>query len=140
MVSTPVYVQFKTPKIAVSDTGFYSYDQNKKELVVLNAGNGVFKLELGNYACINSECASKADFIHEIFSTSMPTNLIDDILDRRPLKIDSEIKSKNTTKDGFEERFSSSDFDIIYTVSKDSSCFVDKKNKIFIKITEISEK
>jgi hypothetical protein len=135
--SKPVYIQIKSPQISISDAGFLNKLDSKKELMVFDAGNVVFKLTLNHLACLNLDCTTRADILSRLSLSVLPDTLLDDLLDSKPLKIKAKNCDKKATKDGFEERYKSEQFDIIYIVEKESTTFIDRKNKIFIKISEI---
>jgi len=116
---------------------FYARNNDTKELVVYGVGEPVFKLTVGKQLCLNDKCTQKADFIASYMSQRLPENILDEILEARPIVIaDSQIVK---TSDGFEQYAQSDDYDIVYVVNKNGITFIEKRNKIIIKIKENEE-
>ncbi len=138
-VSKPIYLQIKSPNISLSDAGFLTNTDSKKELVVFEAGNAIFKLSLNHLACLNSECGTRGQMLDRLAIKGMPDTLLDDLLDSKPLAITSAKCNKNEKQGGFEQSCKNDNFDIVYTLENGNISFADKLNRIIIKITEIEQ-
>lgn len=98
------------------------------------AGHAVQKIEINHLICIDEGCMSKRSFNEEYLFKTYPEEILQNIL------LGLEIydgKNRVKTDDGFEQRISTKDIDIVYSVTVSKIAFKDKKNKIIFKIKDI---
>ena len=131
--TTPVYLTFNTPKIKISDQGFLKEGFGYKKIIIYKAGIKPFEIVLKNSSvCFNNKCMDKKRFIKDI-DKNYPLDLLDDILNHKPLYFLGKILKK---KDGFiqkNDRF-------LYIVKKNSVLFKDRKKRAVIMLKYLKKK
>ncbi|MDQ7060232.1 MAG: hypothetical protein Q9M43_03575 [Sulfurimonas sp.] len=124
----------KSPKIKFADIGYLRNTGDAIELELFIAGNPVQKIEINTLICVSAGCTTKSAFNEEYLHFSYPDSLLQNILLGQVIY---DGKNKQITDDGFEQRITNRDVDIIYKVTNKSIFFKDKKNKIIFKIKDI---
>jgi hypothetical protein len=128
--TVPVYTVINTSYIKVSDQGFLEKGINYKKLVIYKDANVPVEINLNNNTiCLNKKCYSKYLFIKKL-SPDYPKNLLDLIIDKKPIKNLGKITK---IKDGFFQKNSR----FFYLVKKNRVLFKDKLKKIVIMIKEL---
>jgi len=127
----PVYVVINTPFLKVSDQGFLKKGFSYKKLIIYKDANVPVEVSVyKNSICLNKKCIPKKIFIKKL-SPDYPISLIDDILEKKPIKnLGKIIKLKNALLQK-NKRF-------YYLITKKKVLFKDKKKKILIMLKEIN--
>jgi len=122
-VSKTVFVSINAHKIKFADMGFLDEFENKKSLEVYALGSPVFKISFDDFVCIDSGCMEKAEFVKEYISKALYGDLMNDVLSKKPLKVESTIiKSEN----GFIQEIKTDDYDILYRTDEREIYFYEK--------------
>jgi hypothetical protein len=128
----PIYAVIKSDYVKIADQGFLKEGFGYKEIVIYKAGIRPVSMEIKNsVVCLNGKCMDKEKFIKNI-DKSYPVNLLDNILEKKPLDFLGKITK---TKYGFiqkSERF-------FYRVSKNSVLFKDRYEHILIMIKYLKD-
>ena len=128
--TTPIYAVIKTPEIKVADQGFLKEGFGYKQIIIYKAANAPIKITVKNsQICLNGRCMDKENFIKSL-SRDYPVNLIDSILEKKPVDFLGKIIKE---KDSFYQKTNR----FYYRVSKKSVLFKDKKKKIIIMIKDL---
>lgn len=123
----------KSPKIKFADLGYIRNSDKAIELELFVAGRAIEKITINHFVCVTAGCMSKSGFNDAYLHSSYPNDLLQNILLGREI-----YKGKNRVKieNGFEQRISSQDVDIIYKRKQNSIFFKDRKNRIIFKIKD----
>jgi hypothetical protein len=132
--TTPVYTVIKTPNLRVSDGGFLKEGFGYKEIEIYKGGIEPFKITIKNsYICLNKDCLDKERFVKKYLSDDYEKNILDLIIERKPIKNCGKI---TFIKNGFiqkNDRF-------FYKVEADKVIFKDRKKGIVIFVKELKER
>jgi hypothetical protein len=127
----PVYTVIKIPFVKISDAGFLEKSGNYEKLIIYKNGNIPIKITLyENSICLNKKCYPKDIFLKKI-SSDYPKNLLDLIIEKKPIKNLGKIIK---IKDGFLQKNNR----FFYLVTKNKVLFKDKLKKIVIMIKELN--
>ncbi|MDR0747471.1 MAG: hypothetical protein LBE89_06240 [Helicobacteraceae bacterium] len=133
--SRAVAATIKTPKIAVSQSGFLdTLDNDRYRLQIYAAGQATLELTVGEKICDGSLCLSPDGFNERYLSRSYPPNLLRDILGQRVIAglRNAQIEAK---ENGFIQRANiSGEYDIVYEKDGGSQRFRDTLNRVLIVI------
>ena len=132
--SAPYKIIIKTEDIAIADSGFVKKADGYKSIEIFTVGKLALHVELSNDACINGYCTDRLDFNRRFFGYKHYTNLLDDILDKKEIY---NGVGKVETKNGFEQKIKTKQYDIVYRVTQNSIYFKDKTNHILIKLIKL---
>jgi hypothetical protein len=129
--TTPVYAVVKTPFFKASDAGFLENGVNYKKLIIYKEGHIPIKIIIyKNSICLNENCFPKNEFIKKL-SFDYSKNLLDSIIEKKPLKNLGKITK---LKNGFLQKNNR----FFYLITKNKVLFKDKLKKIVIMIKEIN--
>lgn len=121
----PVYTVINTPYIKISDQGFLEKGINYKKLIIYKDANVPVEISLyKNTVCLNKKCYPKDKFIKKL-SPDYPKNLLDNIIEKKPVKNLGKITK---IKNGFlqkNKRF-------FYLVTDKKVLFKDKIKKLLL--------
>ncbi|GAX86863.1 conserved hypothetical protein [Lebetimonas natsushimae] len=127
----PVYSIINTPYIKVSDQGFLKKGFNYKKLVIYKDANIPVEISIyKNSICLNKRCYPKDKFVKKL-SPDYPKNLLDNIIEKKPIENLGKITK---IKKGFlqkNKRF-------FYQIDDKKVLFKDKLKKIIIMIKELN--
>jgi hypothetical protein len=125
-----VYAVIKTPFVKISDAGFLENGLNYKKLIIYKNATLPVKIYIYKSSiCVNGRCIQKKTFIKQL-SDDYPINLLDLIIDKKPLKNLGKITK---LKDGFLQKNSR----FFYLVTKNKVLFKDKLKRIVIMIKDL---
>lgn len=128
-------IVLKTPKWRFADTGYIRSGDDVAELEVFETGQPVLKLRIEDDVCVRDEgCIFRHDFNVRYLSGYYPDDLMLDILLGRPIFGGAHL---TRTPDGFEQRLSTPEYDIIYTVTAKVRRFKDATQGILIKLKRL---
>ena len=119
-----VQVALKTPVVKANDLGFLKKGFGYRELIIYNSLKPIKIVIKNSSVCVQDRCFSKRAFIKKL--GNYPSNLLDNILDKKPLKFLGKIIEQ---KDGFIQKKGKT----LYIVTKRKVFFRDKKIIIMIK-------
>lgn len=111
--------------IKFSDMGFFDEFDNKRSLEVYSLGIPVFKADFDNFVCVDSKCMDKAEFVEKYISDALYSDIMNDILSQKQLKIESKITKTET---GFIQEALTQDYEILYRVDGKELFFVERKS------------
>jgi hypothetical protein len=132
--SKPYYIVIKNSQIAVADTGFIKRDESRFNLQLFSASTPIFDLHVEDDVCIDYTCMSKRSFNTEFFGISHYESFIDELFNLKPIyNKKGLIKSRN----GFEQKIKTDEFDISYKVEHGNLYFRDRTNRVLIKLKEL---
>jgi hypothetical protein len=125
----------KTKKFKFSDLAYIRNNGNSIQIEMFVAGKVIKRIEIQNFICVDEGCISKSSFNKEYLSKYYPDSFLQNIFQAKKI-----FKGKNTTltPNGFTQNIKTKNVDIKYSVTPKQTYFKDKKNKILIKIKEIS--
>jgi hypothetical protein len=133
--SRAVTATIKTPKIAVSRSGFLdTLDNDRYRLQIYAAGQAVLELQIGDKICQGVFCTSAKEFNKRYLSENYPPNLLRDILGQRVIaglkNAGVEIK-----ENGFVQKANvDGEYDIVYEKNGSTQRFKDVLNRVLIVI------
>ena len=132
-----VVVTIKSPKLKFNDIGYLVIDGDHIKLQLYSAGESIEEFEIDHLVCTQAGCMSKSSFNEEYLSATYEDDFLQNILLHKPL-----FDGKNLTKreDGFEQHLVDKSYNITYRVYKEGIYFRDTKNRILIKITDVTQK
>ncbi len=120
--------------MAVAATGFIKKDDTRLNLQLFSAGTILLDLHVEKNVCSHYICMSKENFNKEFFGIRHYEGFIDELFKLKPIYSKKNlIKSKN----GFEQKIQTDEFDITYRVENGNLYFKDRKNTILIKLKEL---
>jgi len=128
------FIVFKTPTFRYADMGFIYHSPQRTKLQIYASGQSVMSLKITQESvCMSAlECMSKESFNKQVLSEAYPKDILEDILNAKPIFAKKDIKY---TQQGFtQELKEQNSYDIKYKVSKNKIEFKDKINHINIKI------
>ena len=128
------HITIRAEGLRYSDMGFIYESNREVKAQIYSLANPVFTLRMHGNICINRACYNYERFNREYLHPSYPDRLINDLFRKRPI---FDEKNLVTTKEGFTQKIRSNQYDIIYSVTKDSMRFEDKKNRILIQIQQL---
>lgn len=132
--SKAYFVVIKNPKIALADTGFIKKDENKLNLQLFSASSPIFDLHVKNDVCVGYTCLSRESFNSEFFGYRHYKNFVEELFNMQPIYKDKNLVK---TKDGFEQKIKTENYDIVYKIENQNLYFKDKKHKVLIKLKEL---
>lgn len=132
--SKAYFVVIKTQKIALADTGFIKKDDSRLNLQLFSASSPIFDLHVNDDVCIDYTCLTRESFNDEFFGYKHYKNFIDELFNMQPI-----YNKKNLlkSKDGFEQKIRTNNYDITYKVVNGNLYFKDKHNRVLIKLKEL---
>lgn len=126
----------KSKFMKFSDVCYVSSDSFSTTLEIYNAGQAVDKIEIGSQICNKNGCMSKAKFNKMFFSSSYPNNILDNIIQGKPIFNALHVIRQSN---GFTQHiYKQNKYNIEYKVQNDKIYFKDKINKILIKLKDYS--
>jgi len=105
--------------------GFLNEFEDQKSLEVYALGTPVFRINFDDFVCIDSNCINKVEFVGEYISKALYSDVMNDILSQKQLKIESKITKTQT---GFIQEVSTQDYEILYRVDGRELFFVERKS------------
>lgn len=130
-----VYVVIKTQKLKYADGGFLKRSNHAIQLELFNAGIAVLNLLINKNTCINKICYKKESFNAQFLGFRYYEDFLSHVILRKPI---FNGKNLQKTDNGFTQEISSSQMDIIYRTTRETTYFKDKKHKILIKINDFT--
>lgn len=124
----------KSPKIKFADIGYIRNTDKSVELELFVAGKMIEKITINHLICTSEGCMTKSGFNEDYLHESYPSQILQNIVLANEIY---EGKNKTKTQDGFEQHIEDENVNITYRVSKNSTFFKDRKNKIIFKIKDI---
>ena len=126
----------KSPKIKFADIGYIRNSEKAIELEMFIAGQPVEKITINYLICTSEGCMSKSGFNAQYLNAAYPDDIMQNILLAREIYSgENRLKTDN----GFEQKISNKNVDILYKVNSKQIFFKDKKNKIIFKIKDIND-
>lgn len=135
--STPYLVTIKTHEIGLLDTGFLNKGNHYTQLQIFSAGTVLFNLEMQDTMCLDGKCFDKLDFNKRFFGTEHYAELMQDIVDKKPL-----YGGRNmvVTPQGFSQEIVLDEAKITYKVEGDDGLFKESKKGILIRLKALPSK
>ena len=132
--SKAYFVVIKNSKIALADTGFIKKDEKRLNLQLFSAGAPIFDLHVKDDVCVDYICLKRESFNDEFFGYKHYDKFVEELFNMQPI-----YNQKNLlkTKDGFEQKIKTQDYDILYKIENGNLYFKDKRHKILIKLKEL---
>jgi len=134
--SKAYFVVIKNPKLALADTGFIKKDDKRLNLQLFSASKPIFDLHVKDDICVDYVCLTKVSFNKEFFGYKHYEDFVNELFNMKPIY---EQKNLIKTKDGFEQKIKTDNYDINYKIENKNLYFKDKKNKILIKLKELGK-
>jgi len=128
------FIIFKTPTFKYADMGFIYQSPQQTKLQIYANAQAIMSLKLTQDSiCMSAlECMTKKRFNKQVLSSQYPDNILQDILNAKPIFAKKDIKY---TQQGFaQELKKQNSYNIKYKVSKNKIEFIDTINHITIKI------
>ena len=121
----------KSKKIRLNESAFLSYNSAQIVLDINSLDGKVIKIkinkDINGDICIDGDCLNKKDFNKKFLSNAYPVNILENILEARPI---FNSKNKKRIKNGFYQKINN----IVYRVTSKNILFRDRRNNILIKI------
>ena len=133
-VSYPASIVFKTPAVKIAASGFVKRSARRVEVEGYMAGQPVLELVAAKRVCINGRCMSYEMFNERILGARYPRLLIYHILRGEPIFGGTGLRKE---AGGFVQRIEDANFAIIYRSKPGSIYFIDRKNRILIKMRRL---
>jgi hypothetical protein len=135
--SRPAIATIKSKKLKLNSTAFLKTTTFYTSLNLYNVGNVVADIKINSTKiCFDNRCFKKSDFNHLFLSSFYPDDILQNIINSKPIYNALNINRYNN---GFTQFLKSKDVDIVYKVDNNRVYFKDKKNSILIKIRILSQ-
>ncbi len=137
--SHPYKITLRTKKFAFSDTGFLNKYDNLLNLEVFTMGKLALDLRVSldeDDICVDQLCNTKEGFNQTFLSASYPDDLIQKVLQRKPIFGGKNLKK---TSNGFMQKIMTNRYTIKYKIWPGNIYFKDAKNKIMIKLKRLPD-
>ena len=127
-----IFLIIKTPKYKLSDQGFLNRIGQEKQLILYKEFMPYKIIIKRNFVCEGEKCLSKKAFLRKIGLSDYPTNILDLILEGKPLPF---FKSSNQS---FEpSNFTQKNNRFFYKVKNKEIKFKDYRKKIIIVLRKL---
>lgn len=130
-------VIIKSSQLKFADLGYIRNSGSSIELELFVAGKAIEKITIDNFICTNEGCMSKTTFNKEYLNKEYPNDILQNILLGKAIY---KGLNKQVILDGFEQRITTDNVDIVYKVNTKVVFFKDRKNRIIIKIKELNQR
>jgi hypothetical protein len=131
--SENIYLTIRTPNYRISDQGFLNTTPTQKELIIYKEFTP-YRIVIGKReVCEGEKCLSKRAFLKKVGLADYPPNILDQILEGKPLSF---LPSPTSIDGGFiqqNQRF-------FYKVGREVTLFKDREKKVVISLKRLGEK